>query len=131
MLTCHLHFNVKRKAAIIRYLDIAIIINIYCIYNNYYIYNLDIAIIFECKTFTPSVYDKSIFSGVYTHFYSFLPSTYKSGTVCTLAYRCLRICSSWTKLRNELISLKEIFLKNGYPEDYMNKCFKKFLTYML
>ena len=131
MLTCHLHFNVKRKSAIIRYLDIAITIYIYFIYNNYYIYNLDIAIIVECKTFTPSVYDKPIFSGVYTHFYSFLPSTYKFGTVCTLAYRCLRICSSSTKLRNELLSLKTFFLKNGYPENYMNKCFKKLITYNL
>ena len=131
MLTCHLHFNVKSKVTIIRYLDIAIIIYIYCIYNNYYIYNLDIAIILEYKTFTTSVYDKPIFSGVYTHFDSFLPSTYKFGTVCTLTYRCLRICSSWTKLRNELVSIKKIFLKNGYPEDYMNKCFKKFLTYTL
>ena len=88
---------------------------------------LDIAIIREDKTFTTSVYRKPTFSGVYTHFDSFLPSTYKFGTVYTLAYRCLRICSSWTKLHNELVCLKEIFLKNGYPEDFINKCFKKFM----
>ena len=88
---------------------------------------LDIAIIREDKTFTTSVYRKPTFSGVYTHFDSFLPSTYKSGTVYTLAYRCFRICSSWTKLNNELVCLKETFLKNGYPEDLINKCFKKFM----
>ena len=92
---------------------------------------LDIEIICEYKTFTTSVYRKPTFSGVYTHFDSFLPSTYKFGTVCTLAYRCLRICSSSTKLRNELLSLKTFFLKNGYPENYMNKCFKKLITYNL
>ena len=92
---------------------------------------LDIAIIREDKTFTTSVYRKPTFSGVYTHFDSFLPSTYKFGTVYTLAYRCLRICSSWTKLHNELVCLKEIFLKNSYLEDFKNKCFKKFMvTYM-
>ena len=74
---------------------------------------LDIAIIREDKTFTTSVYCKPIFSGVYTHFDSFLPFTYKFGTVYTLANRYLRICSSWTKLHNELFCLKEIFLKNG------------------
>ena len=58
---------------------------------------LDIAIICEDKTFTNSVYRKPTFGGVYRHFDSFLPSTDKFGTVYTLAYRCLRICSSWTK----------------------------------
>ena len=87
----------------------------------------DIAIIHENKTFTTSVYRKPTVSGVYTHFDSFLPSTYKFGAVYTLAYRCFRICSSWTKLQNELVCLKENFLKNDYPEDFINKCFKKFM----
>ena len=43
-------------------------------------YFLDIAIIRENKTFTTSVYRKPTFSGVYTHFDSFLPSAYKFGT---------------------------------------------------
>ena len=42
------------------------------------------------------------------------------GTVYTPDYRSLRICSSWTKLSNELDCLKKFFLKNGYPVDYMN-----------
>ena len=66
-------------------------------------------------------------SGVYTYLESF---TYTFGTVCTLAYRCLRICSSWTKLHNELVCLKEMFLKNGYPEDFINICFKKCMDNM-
>ena len=91
---------------------------------------LDIAIILEDKTFTTSVYRKPTFSGVYTHFDSFLPSACKFGNVYTLAYRCFRICSSWIKLHNELVCLKETFLKNGCPEDFINKCFKKFLDNM-
>ena len=47
--------------------------------------------------------------------------------VYTFVYRCLRICSSWTKLHTELVSLKDIFFKNGYPENSVNKCFKKFM----
>ena len=88
---------------------------------------LDIAIIREDKTYTTSVYRNPTLSGVYTHFDSFLPSTYKFGTVYTLAYRCFRIFSSWTKLHNELVCLKESFLKNGNPEDFINKYFKKFM----
>ena len=30
-------------------------------------------------------------------------------------------------LRNELFCLKEIFLKNGYPEDFTSKYYKKFM----
>ena len=47
-----------------------------------------------------------------------------------LAYRCLQICSSWTKLHIELVCLKEIFFKNGYPEDFINNCFKKIMDNM-
>ena len=32
----------------------------------------------------------------------------------TLAYRCIWICSSRTKLHNKLVCLKEIFLRNGW-----------------
>ena len=89
---------------------------------------VNVQIIHEHKTFTTSIYHKPTFSVVYTHFDRFLPFTYKFDTVYTLAYRCLRICSSWTKLHNELVCLKETFLKNGYPEDFTNKCFKKFMN---
>ena len=71
MLTCHLQFKMKCKTMSF--------------------------LICEDKTFATSVYHKPTFSGVYTHFDSFLPSTYQFGTVYTLTYRCLRICSSWAK----------------------------------
>ena len=67
---------------------------------------LDVQIIREDKTYTTSVYRKLTFSGVYTHFDSFLPSTYTFGTVYAFAYRCLTICSIWTKSLNELVCLK-------------------------
>ena len=57
---------------------------------------LYVQIIHEDKLFTTSVYRKCTFSGVYAHFDSFLPSTYRFGTVYTLAHRCLLICSSST-----------------------------------
>ena len=49
---------------------------------------IDVQIIREDKTLTTHVYHKPTFSGVYTHFDSFLPSTYKFSTLYTLAYRC-------------------------------------------
>ena len=45
---------------------------------------------------------------------------------CFTAYRCFQICSSSTKLHAALVSVKLNFLKNGYPKNFINKCFKKF-----
>ena len=59
-----------------------------------------------------TVYRKPTFSGVYTHFESFLPTIYKFGMVYTLAYRCFKVCSDWRKIYEELSFLKQVFLKN-------------------
>ena len=76
----------------------------------------DVQLFPEDNTFTTSVYCKPTFSGVFTHFDSFLPSSYKFGTVYTLTYRCFRICSSWTKLPTELhTESKRNFLKKWLP----------------
>ena len=84
---------------------------------------LDVQIIRDDKIFTSSVYRKPTFSGVYTHFESFLGSTCKFDTAYTCTYSYFRIWLSLTKLHNELIFLKQ----NGYPEDFINKYFKKLM----
>ena len=45
--------------------------------------------------------------------------------VYTLVYRCFRICSDWKKFHAEFNFLKTIFRKNGYPENFIDKCLKK------
>ena len=80
----------------------------------------DVQVIHENEKFTTSVYPKPTFSEVHTQFGRFLPSIYKFGTVYTLAFICFQIYSSWTKLHTELLFLKQIFLKNGYPENFMD-----------
>ena len=42
-------------------------------------------------------------------------------------HKCFCICWDWTKFHAELTFLKKIFRKNGYPENFIDKCFKKFL----
>ena len=63
----------------------------------------------EKGKFVTTVYRKPAFSGVYTYFESFLPTVYKFGMVYTLAYRCFKICSDWTKFHEELSFLKQVF----------------------
>ena len=88
---------------------------------------LDINIIQKKDKFTTSVYRKPTFSGIYTRFDSFLPSSNKIGLLHTLLYRCFRICSDWTKFHLELVKLTDVFKNNGYPENFINNCFKVFL----
>ena len=57
---------------------------------------LDVNAIREQGTFVISVYRKPTFSGVYTHFDSFLHDTYKVGMIYTLINWCLWISSYWS-----------------------------------
>ena len=86
-----------------------------------------------CKQgkFTTSVFRKPTFSGIYTHFYSFLPSTYKIVKIHTLLYKRFRIRSDWTKFHLELVKLMDVFESNGYPGNFINNCFKIFLELFL
>ena len=81
----------------------------------------------EVKRFATTVYPKLTFTDAYTHFDSFLLATYKFGMIYTLVFRRFWICSNWTNFHNELVFLEDIFLKNGYPISFIDKCFKIFL----
>ena len=74
-----------------------------------------------------SVYRKPTFTGVYTHFHSFLPSVYKFGLLSTILFRYFSICSSFLLFHLEVLEFKKIFLKNGYPSRILNACIHKFL----
>ena len=87
----------------------------------------DVEVSREKGKFVTTVYREPTFSGVYTHFESFLPTVYKFGMVYTLVYRCFKICSDWTKFHEELSFLKQVFLKNGYPLSFIDNCFKTFV----
>ena len=88
---------------------------------------LDILIDRSDGKIVTSVYRKSTFTGVYTHFTSFLPSLYKFGLLSTLLFRYFSICSSYAQFHLEVVKFKEIFLRNGYPLGCINVCIKKFL----
>ena len=67
------------------------------------------------SSFSTSIYRKKTFTGLYTKWDSFTPRKYKINLVRTLAYRCIRICSSPRLLQFALVDLKRILLFNGYP----------------
>ena len=88
---------------------------------------LDVEVSLEGNQFATPVYHKPTFSGIDTHFDSFLPTTYKFSMIYTLVFRCFSICSNWTNFHNELVFLKDTFFKNEYPISFIDKCFKTFL----
>ncbi|XP_065193140.1 uncharacterized protein LOC135824335 [Sycon ciliatum] len=67
-----------------------------------------------------TVYRKPTFTGQYMMFDSFCSSQYKSNLVRNLVNRAQRICSP-TKLQQELDFLRSVFVKNGYPQQLLDK----------
>ena len=75
-----------------------------------------------------SVFCKTTFSGVFTNFKIFMPVAYKFGLVYTLLHRSFSICSLYGKYHEEIVLLKDIFKKNEYPQLFIDKCIKKYLS---
>ena len=88
---------------------------------------LDIKITRDCNSFCTSVYRKPTFSGVFTNFESYIPLSYKTGLILTLLFRAFSLCSSFEIFHQEILKLKEIFKRNGYPSSFIDNCVKRFL----
>ena len=86
---------------------------------------LDVNIIRVKGKFTTSVYHKPTLA----EFIPILTVCYQQfNTIQALLYRCFRICSDRTKFHLELGKLIDAFKSNGYPENFINNCFKVFLN---
>ena len=71
-----------------------------------------------------SIYRKPTFTGLYIPWDSFCATKYKTNTVRNLVQRAHRICSD-SKLDEELVKLKSIFAKNGYPLDLITRLVRR------
>ena len=85
---------------------------------------LDVEVSRQQGKFVTTVYRKPTCSGLYTQFDSLLAADYKVGMTYSLAYRCFKTCPAWTRLYEELNFSEQVFLKNGYPLSFIDKCFK-------
>ena len=64
--------------------------------------------------------------GAYTHFDSFFVLYIQNHYELHVMY--FWICSNWSMFHSQLTLLKQIFQKNGYPENFFDKCFKLLLN---
>ena len=87
---------------------------------------LDVLVSRDGNNFSTSLYRKPTFSGLYSNFSGYMPIGYKKGLLFTLLYRGFSLCTDWSKFRTELIFLKSVMGKNGYPRHFVDKCIKTF-----
>ena len=88
---------------------------------------LDVNVSRDNNQFITSVYRKPTFSGVLSHFDSFIPKTYKIGLISTSIFRGFAICSNMVKFHEEMCFLRNLFKRNGYEEKLFDRCLKSFL----
>ena len=81
---------------------------------------MDVKVMREDTGIATSIHRKKTFTGLFTPWDSYSPTSYKMNLVRCLAHRARRICSQST-LGNELQVLRSIFMRNGYPGHVLDK----------
>ena len=69
--------------------------------------------------FVTSIYRKPTFSGIYSHYDSFLPLVYKRGLISSLMFRIFHLSSNWSIIHAEIQNLKAFLIKNKYPQKFV------------
>ena len=78
---------------------------------------LDVILVRKNDTFETTVYRKPTNNGIYLHWNSFSPNTWKRGTLRSFITRACDVCSNDEFLKQEISKIKTDFLKiNGYPK---------------
>ena len=74
--------------------------------------------------YTTSVYRKPTSTSLFMNFNSFVPLTYRLSVFKCLAYRALRLCSTWQLFHVEVNSIKSMLLRNAYPSYILDRIIK-------
>ena len=83
------------------------------------------------NSFSTNLYRKVTFSEVFTNFESFIHISCKSNLIFTLLFRLFKLFSNFELLHQEILNLKDIFKRNGYPCNFIDICIKRFLNHVL
>lgn len=87
---------------------------------------LDVLITLENGKAVTSVYRKPTFTGLGTHFLSFIPRVFKINAIKTLIHRCYHLSSNCSIFDTEIKFLMDFF-KISHSLDLVQKCISKFL----
>ena len=89
---------------------------------------LDVEISRSNGKFSTSVYRKPTFTGLFTHFHSFIPLAYKRSLVSCLLHRIFNLCSNYENFHVQLEVVRKLFNLNGFPTHMLINLFVVFLT---
>ena len=81
--------------------------------------------------FVTSIYRKPTFSGIYSHYDSYLPLTYKKGLISSLMFRIFHLSSNWSIIHDEMQNLKVFLMKNKYPQRFVDSSICKILEKLI
>ena len=88
---------------------------------------LDVNVSRKEGKFVTSIYRKRTYSGVYLNYKSFVPTDFKHGLIFTLLFRAHALSSNYELFHEEIVRLKTIWQKNGYPLFFIDKVIYRFL----
>ena len=88
----------------------------------------DVVISRNKEGFTITVYHKPKLSGVYSNFNSFIADEYKNGLIFTLLFRVFSVVLDFSKFHREISNLKDVWKKNSFPTNLVDKFIKIFLN---
>ena len=89
---------------------------------------LDAEVTIEDGNFETWVYRKPTNTNVLLNAFAFCPSEWKRGLVYCFLNRAWTICSSREIFNQEVIKLKDIFVKNGYTLAFFDKILSVFIS---
>ena len=98
--------------------------------NNNQLNFLDVKINKTENSFQTSVFRKSTFSGLGLQFNSSIPHHFRTNIISCLIDRAFKICSTELAFTLELKFLKQFFLGNNFPINFIDKCFKKTINFI-
>ncbi|CAF1262110.1 unnamed protein product, partial [Adineta ricciae] len=78
--------------------------------------------------FDTNVYRKDTLTGSILKYSSFVPIEYKQNAISSMAYRAIQICSNYHLMDQELSTIMEISVANGYPTSFVNNIIGKTLN---
>ena len=88
---------------------------------------LDINVDIKENRLSTSVYRKDTYTSLILNYLANCPDNWKLGLAKTFINRAYVVCNSWINFHKEIVKLKDIFKKNGYPQFYIDQTVKKFL----
>ena len=88
---------------------------------------LDVLVSRKSNGFFTTLYRKPTFTGVFLNWNSLTARVYKINVIKCLLDRAWKICSNYKLFHLEVLSLKEILMKNSYPCSVIDRTIKEFL----